>query len=402
MCRLILIVFNLLLVSAVSFAQPVYLETYFKALGGLKEKRYSEAKDFVNQSLASGLPELDGYLFLGNLNVELGELVEAEANYMQAEGLKPGVASFGIARVCALTGRDSLACTWLLRSLESSYKLPQSIYLRDRALQRLENALQWKTLWNADYYSKNELFEADLAYLVSKENFGEALELLNDKGAKHRLPHVQQAIIGRIYYLQGSYSSAVENYSLAIKRSSRNADYFIGRAQAYLMLEKYGKALGDIQLAIELNPLNPEFYFVKAKANAGFGNAEQSRIDFSLYLKANGENAQSIFEYVGLLQKGGFYLEALRQINRCIVIKSDEPDYYLTRAAIYMKTNGYKYAVEDYAMVLDLEPPTAEIYLQKGYARSAMGDNRGACIDWKKAASMGNLDAQSMVARNCQ
>ena len=401
MYRFILALFSFLLVVGTTYSQPAYLESYFQALCGLKEKRFGEAKDFIIQSNINGLPELEEFLFLCNLNLEKGLLVEAEANYLKADALKPGVGAFGLAKVFSLTGRDSIACSWLLLSLGSAYKLPQSVYLRDNALQRLDGSLHWKNLWNGDYYSKNEQFEADLDYLLSKKNYNEALDLLNEKGEKHRLRHQQQAILARIYYLQQSYSSAVDNYSLAIKRAPQNPDYLNGRAKAYLMLGKYGRALDDIQKAIESNPLNPEFYFVKAKANAGFGNAEQSRTDFALFLKANGENPQAIYEYVKLLQQGGFYLEALRQINRCILLKADVADYYLERAAIYMKTNGYKYAVDDYAMVLDLEPPKAEIYLQKGYARAAMGDSNGACVDWKKAASMGSLDAQSMVARNC-
>lgn len=401
MNRLIL-AFLLVLAYATSFAQPAYIESYFQALCSVNEKRYSEATEFANQALSNGLPEVEGNLLLGNIHVEMGALTEAESNYLKAEAIKPGIGAFGMAKVCALTKRDSIACSWLLRSLESQYKLSQSIYLRDKSLQLLEGTPQWKMVWNGDYYSKSELLEADLEYMISKGNYDEALDLLNEKGEKHRLRPQQQALLAKIYLQQQSYSSAVDVYSQAIKRSSRNPDYFCGRASAYIMLEKYGKALDDIQKALELNPLNPDYYLVKAKANAGFGNADQSRSDFNLFLKAYGEHPYAIFEYVALLQQGGFYMEALRQINRCIRLKPDVAQYYLTRAAIYMKTNSYKFAVEDYAMALDLDSPKASIYLQKGYARSAMGDEQGACIDWKRAASMGNLDAQSMVARYCR
>jgi len=394
--------FLLLLANVASFAQPAYIESYFQALCGVKEKRFSEAKEFANQALSNGLPEVEGYLLLGNINIEMGALSDAESNYLKAEGLKPGVGAFGMAKVFALTKRDSIACSWLLRSLESQYKLSQSIYLRDKALQLLEGSPQWKIVWNGDYYSKSEQLEADLEYMISNGDYEEALDLLNEKGEKHRLRPQQQALLAKIYLQQQSYSSAVDVYSQAIKRSSRNPDYFYGRASAYIMLEKYGKALDDIQRALELNPLNPDYYLIKAKANAGFGNADQSRSDFNLFLKAYGEHPDAIYEYVGLLQQGGFYMEALRQINRCIVLKPDVAQYYLARAAIYMKTNSYKFAVEDYAMALDLDSPKASIYLQKGYARSAMGDEQGACVDWKRAASMGNLDAQSMVARYCR
>ena len=402
MFRFFLAFFASLLVVGSGYSQPAYLESYFQALNSVNEKRFSEAHDFIKQSKAHGLPELDSYLFLGNLYLEKGSLDEAETNFRLADALKPGIGSYGLAKVCALTQRDSIACIWLLRSLNSPYILSQSVYLRDNALTRLESSLYWRNLWNGDYYSKNDQFEADLDYLVSKENYGEALDLLNEKGAKHRLPHRQQAILARIYYLQQSYSASVENYSQAIKRSSRNSDYLSGRAKGYLMVGKFGKALDDIQQALDLDHLNPEFYFIKAKANAGIGNADQSRSDFNLFLKAYGDHPDAIFEYVELLQQGGFNMEALRQINRCILLKTDVAKYYLARATIYMKTNSYKYAVDDYAMVLDLDPPKASIYLQKGYARSAMGDEHGACIDFRKAASMGNLDAQSMVARNCR
>ena len=394
--------FLLILTNVCTYAQPAYIQPYFDAQCSFNEKRYSEAVDFTNQSIAGGLPKVNGYLFLGKVYTEMADMDKAETNYLTAEALKPGIAAFGLAQVYAEKGMDSLGCLWLLRSLESPYKLTQSVYLRNKRLQRMENSTPWKNLWNGDYYSKAELLEADVEYLISKEKYDEALDMLNERGEKHRLRHQQQALVGKIYYQQQSYTSAANSYTLAIKRSSRNSEYFLGRANAYLMLQKYEKALADIQKAQELDPLNPELYLVKAKANVGSGNTEQSRADFGLYISAAGQSPQALFQYVKLLDQGKFYIEALRQINKCITLKPDVAEYYLARASIYMKTNGYKYAVDDYAMALDLETPTALVYLQKGYARSAMGDSQGACVDWKKAASMGNLDAQSMIARNCR
>lgn len=382
-------------------AQPDYLASYFQAKGALVQKHYAEALSLLDKADSEGLPELETMQVKGDVALADGKLKDAETCFLSVEALKPGMASYSLARVYTLEGKDSVACAWLYRSLISKYKEQQSTYLLDKTLQKMENSPYWRKLWDGDYYNKNEQLEAELSYLINKGKNTEALDLIQERREKHKLRHQQEALMGKAYYQLQSFSAAIEAYSRAIKRSSRNADYYYLRAMAYLDYGRSAKALDDINKAIEIDPLNPDFYLLRAKAAAGAQQFEQSRADFGLYIMACGENPQTLYDYAMAMYEGGHYLEALRQINRCIVLKADDAAYYIARANIYMKTNSYKYAIEDYAMALDLGQPRAEVYLLKGYARSANGDEQGACSDWKKASSMGSLDAQSMVARYC-
>lgn len=382
--------------------QPSYLTSYFQAKGALVQKHYAQAISLLDTAIALKLPEMDAMQLKGDVGLASGDLKNAEACYLRVEAIRPGMAAVDLARVYSLEGKDSVACEWLYRSLTYKYKELQSTYLLDKTLQKMENSPYWRKLWDGDYYNKNEQLEADMTYLINTGNNTEALDLVQEKAEKHKLRHQQEALMGKAYYQLRSYSAAIDAYSRAIKRSSHNAGYYYLRAQAYLDDNKSTKALDDINKAIELDPLNPDFYLIRAKASVGAKLFDQSRADFGLYIMAHGNNPETLYDYAIAMYEAGYYLEALRQINQCILLKADNAAYYIARGNIYMKTNSYKYAIQDYAMALDLGQPSAEVYLLKGYARSANGDEQGACSDWKKAASMGSLDAQSMVARYCR
>ena len=59
---------------------------------------------------------------------------------------------------------------------------------------------------------------------------------------------------GNEYFQTGEYELAIEDYSKAIKQSSKNAGAFYGRARAYGMLGDYEQALADFGQAIKYNP----------------------------------------------------------------------------------------------------------------------------------------------------
>jgi len=382
-------------------AQPDYLTSYFKAKGELFQKHYAEANAMLDSAVAKGIPEVNAMVLKGDIAFAAGDLLSAEKDYLRVEALKSGMACLGLARLYAMQGNDSVSCEWLYRSLTSKYKELQSTYLLDKTLQKMEDSPFWRRLWDGDYYNKNEQLEADMTYLINNGKNTEALDLVQEKAEKHKLRHQQEALMGKAYYQLQSYGAAIDEYSKAIVRNSRNAGYYYLRAKAYLDYGKDARALDDINKAIEIDPLNSDFYLIRAKASVGAKLFDQSRADFALYILATGENSQILYDYAVAMYEAGYYMEALRQINQCIQLKADNASYYIARANIYMKTNSFKYAVDDYAMALDLGQPRAEVYLYRGYARSANGDVKGACSDWKKAASMGNLDAQSLAARNC-
>jgi len=74
----------------------------------------------------------------------------------------------------------------------------------------------------------------------------------------------------------GDFLSAIANYSKLIKANPAKAEYFINRANAYMLTKTYKYAIKDYSMALDLEPKNIEVYKSKAKAHQLEGELTQA------------------------------------------------------------------------------------------------------------------------------
>ena len=183
--------------------------------------------------------------------------------------------------------------------------------------------------------------------------------------------------------------------------------YFMSGVQKGELQGNYLGAISDLTKAIELSPK--------------FGDAYQVR----------GWNKSQIGDYVG----------AIKDYNRALQLDSifsNDSDIYFALGRVYLKMKNYEAAISDYSLAIDLDPPAVFLkrahnergianyhlgnieqavfdfnlaimldknsgiaYLYRGLAIKKTGDMKRACNDWRKAASLKNLDAANLVRNEC-
>lgn len=67
---------------------------------------------------------------------------------------------------------------------------------------------------------------------------------------------------------------------------------------------------------------------------------------------------------------------------------------------MYLKK--YSDAIEEYNLVLQINPGDVECIMQRGVARHFLGDKTGACNDWTLASDRGSEKAGSYKVKFCQ
>ena len=75
-----------------------------------------------------------------------------------------------------------------------------------------------------------------------------------------------QKNLGNEAFVAKQYDKAIEYYSAAINLDDKNPIYFSNRAQVFIELEDFGKAIEDSDTAIALNPQFTRAYMRKATA----------------------------------------------------------------------------------------------------------------------------------------
>ena len=58
-------------------------------------------------------------------------------------------------------------------------------------------------------------------------------------------------------------------------------------------------------------------------------------------------------------------------------------------------------AIADDTKAIEINTNFAFAYNNRGFSKYYLGDKNGACVDWKKAAALGNKFAAESVAKQC-
>lgn len=184
------------------------------------------------------------------------------------------------------------------------------------------------------------------------------------------------------------------------------------------------------------------------RINRGNQNTDDFTIDSALIEKARQQNdslfmsmddsskADYIFKAAVQLYQMGNYRSALNNINFSIQLDSLNSDFYYNRGVIlyeqfnqldsaildmtktikidpndwraYQNRGYYNYLLENYDKVLtdinkviDLKTDFSNAYLLRGMLKEKLNDKDGACMDLRKADSLGNADALLKIMEIC-
>lgn len=103
----------------------------------------------------------------------------------------------------------------------------------------------------------------------------------------------------------------------------------------------------------------------------------------------------------------GFCHSILRQYEQAVAdftaVVDRKPDHawaFTSRGSAYAKLNQHQQAIADFDRVIALDERNAEAYNNRGWSRKALGDEPGACGDWRTSKRMGNAEARIILENN--
>ena len=117
-----------------------------------------------------------------------------------------------------------------------------------------------------------------------------------------------------------------------------------------------------------------------------------------------GQSAEDYFNSGQLKGKLQDYSGALSDFNKAIELDPNYDKAYYNRGKIQVYLNNYYDANEDYTKCIEVSSTKAVIaaaYVNRGLLKADFDDISGACLDWIKAANLGNAKATKMAAQYC-
>ena len=166
----------------------------------------------------------------------------------------------------------------------------------------------------------------------------------------------------------GDFYGALSDFTRIIETNPRDAGAYYNRGNAKSDLEDYHGAIADYTKAIELDPDDADFYYNR-------GNVKSDLED---------------------------YYGAISDFNKAIEINPMYSGAYYNRGTVKGRNLGDNYgAIADFTKAIEIDPSNTSSYVNRGITKEKLGDMKGACSDWKEAASLGHQRASRWIRNQC-
>lgn len=187
-----------------------------------------------------------------------------------------------------------------------------------------------------------------------------------------------------LYYEQGEYYRAAQDYSAAIELDPDNPAYYNNRANAYQGYEAYADALADYNRAIELG-FSPMSWPYNNRGNVYFaqGDFERAIEDYDQALAEDPEYATAYSNRGNAYFNLAEYEQAIADFTAAIDNGyTPLEQVYDNRASAYALMGEYAKAVNDYTAAITRDPDVPSPYLGRGIAHSNLGNRTAAASDY--------------------
>ena len=128
------------------------------------------------------------------------------------------------------------------------------------------------------------------------------------------------------------------------------------------------------------------------------GNYEASIVAFTRCIEADPENQNARLQRAMAFNITKKYKEAVEDYTLVLEKHPENANIRNSRGSAYLKLKRYDEALADYNEVLNIDPKNQEAYNNRGWCKKYLGDQKGACDDWKKSKKLGNSEAKIFLS----
>jgi len=377
-------------------------QNLLKGLASWELNHYDSAVFYFNSAPESMKTYPVSYLYYGISLLESGQPEMALNEFMKAEKIEKGIASFQIAKMYAISGNIKKTLEYLDLNLRSKYKVPEKTILLDSDLQKFENDPEWKQFWkDSNYYSSLDMILNESEYLINSGDFTEALVFINDNLNKSFRKSPLYAKRSMAYSYNSNYRMAIEDLTKAIDGDRNNIELFEKRAALYMKDKKYKPALDDYDFILKRDPYRLYLYPLRAIAKNYNDLYESAISDMDFFLTYFPKDHSAWYQLGRIHFSNQQYLPALNCFNKALQLNKGVSEYYEARGETYLQTKTFRYANNDFGMALDINPQNPYTYLKKGETLLYLGNVKEACFCFARAKELGAAEANEFLQKHC-
>lgn len=167
--------------------------------------------------------------------------------------------------------------------------------------------------------------------------------------------------LGVMYYNQGLYDLAIEQYEKALEIDPTNPEAHYNMGYAYIRQGRHNEALEEFKKVVSLNPYDSEAHSNLGLAYYNLGMIEDAIGQYKKAVELDPTDAVAHFNLGYALSGKGRYLEAIEEFKKSIELDPYSSDAHYSLALVYIAKERWEKAKQELEKTLSLESnhPTA-------------------------------------------
>lgn len=312
----------------------------------------------------------------------MSQYAEAARYYSAAEKTQSGPSKLKAAKAYVSANMYDSAFASLTAYCRYQDRMSIAKIAADADFEPLKSDSRWQNVLNQRDVNPYQKDLESAQHLINTNRRGDAFLILNQVIKKHPSAHRAWFVRAHAYFNDGNYKSALSDIEHAIKLNSKNSLYLNTLADILFAQQKYTKAAETWILAIKADEMSVNSYLGLAKAYLKSKSLEKTEKYSRLYLLMfkNDEEAIAILSESLALQ--GDCMGALKVLN---TMPDKNAAFYRSRGIIYLQSDTYQFAIDDFNRAIDLDRTLFDIYLHRGLAYYMLGKKDDAKRDWNTA-----------------
>ncbi len=199
-----------------------------------------------------------------------------------------------------------------------------------------------------------------------------------------------------------NYPQAIKFYTESLKWDTADYWSYYERGVAHYALQNIDSAEHDFRMALQ----HSGGWFVRAFLTRGhmrfeFGNVDSAITDFLNVLDSYNENYSVHLALGKCWLKKNDLKEARKYFRLATSIGPKFTDAFYYLGIVYITMQKFEDAKPCFDRVIELNPEHDKAFYNRGMAHARLRNMDAACLDWIKAKSLGNEDANLIVQSQC-
>ena len=222
--------------------------------------------------------------------------------------------------------------------------------------------------------------------------------------------------IGRNANAEKRYDDAIEQFNYVIKLASDYASGYSFRAESYLGLKQYDKAIDDVIKALDIDGDNKAFHLMQEVADSAmvsltaklkvrsakssnnneywlyclgvvYERADAYKKAIEYYTSCYEKDPSDVVSYriSQCYSEMGNFTSALEHIDNAIALDSTDYDYVMEKADILYESGNTKDAISELTKYINYDPEYYGGYYRRGWYKDNSKDTDGAIEDYTMA-----------------